>query len=89
MIIYVCVKLSVNRSDLLHEEVVHGAIVVGGGQDVQSVILPLGGFQSDAAYLYTAAPPHLRRQLLVLLNVSDPLWRSRLQVWTVRRRGAI
>ena len=73
-------------SDLLHEEVVHAAVVVGRAEDVQRVVLPLGGFQSDAADLHAATPPHLRRQLLVLLTVPEPPGGRRLQIWTVRRR---
>ncbi len=71
-------------SYLLHEEVVHAAVVVGRGEDVQCVVLPLGGFQSDAADLHTATP----RRLLVLLTVPGPPRRSCLQIWTVRRRRA-
>lgn len=75
-------------SHLLHEEVVHAAVVVGRGEDVQCVVLPLGGFQSDAADLHAATPPHLRRRLLVLLTVPDPPRGGCLQIWTVRRRRA-
>lgn len=56
---------------LLHEEVVHAAVVMSGGEDVHGVVLPLGGLQGDAADLHTATPPHLRRRLLVLLAVPD------------------
>lgn len=73
---------------LLHEELVHAAVVVGRGQDVQCVVLPLGGFQSDATDLHTATPPHLRRRLLALLTVPEAPGRGCLQVWTVRRRRA-
>lgn len=73
---------------LLHEEVVHAAVVVGRRQDVQGVVLPLGGLQGDAADLHTATPPHFRRRLLVLLTVPDPPGGGCLQVRTVRRRGA-
>lgn len=83
-----CTCLWREPSHLLHEEVVHAAVVVCGGQDVQRVVLPLGGFQGDAADLHTATPPHLRRRLLVLLTVPDHPRGGCLQVWTVRRRRA-
>lgn len=84
--VFVCTGLP---SHLLHEELVHAAVVVGRGQDVQCVVLPLGGFQSDATDLHAATPPHLRRRLLVLLTVPDATGRCCLQVWTVRRRRAV
>lgn len=73
---------------LLHEEVVHAAVVVSGGEDVQRVVLPLGGLQGDAADLHAAPPPHLGRRLLVLLAVPDAARRRRLQVGAVRGGGA-
>lgn len=72
-------------SHLLHEEVVHAAVVVRRGEDVQRVVLPLDRFQSNATDLHTATPPHLRRRLLVLLAVPDAPGRGCLQIWTVRR----
>lgn len=80
--------LTLIATHLLHEEVIHAAVVVGRREDVQSIVLPLGRFQGNAADLHTAPPPHLRRRLLVLLAVPDPLSRSRLQVRTVRGRRA-
>lgn len=73
------------HSHLLHEEVIHAAVVVSRGEDVQRVVLPLGRFQSDAADLHAATPLHLWRRLLVLLTVPDPPRRGGLQIWTVRR----
>lgn len=82
----VCVRL---WSRLLDEEVVHAAVVVGGGQDVQCIVLPLGGLQTDAADFQAAPSLHLWGQLLVLLTVLDGPGRGCLQIWTVRRRRAL
>lgn len=80
-----CVCVGV-RFHLLQEEVVHAAEVMGWREDVQCVVLPLGGFQSNAADLHTATSPHFRRWLLVLFTVPDALRGRLLQVRTVRRR---
>lgn len=77
------------RSHLLEEEVVHAAVVVGGGQDVQRVVLPLGGLQADATDFQAASPLHLRGRLLVLLAVLGGPGRNGLQVRAARRRRAL
>jgi len=59
------------RPYLLHEEVVHAPVVVGAGEDLQRVVLPLGGLQSRAADLHAAPPLHLGRRLFVLLQLSE------------------
>lgn len=82
----VCLRL---WARLLDEEVVHAAVVVGGGQDVQCIVLPLGGLQIDAADFQAAPPLHLWGRLLVLLTVLDGPGRGCLQIWTVRRRRAL
>lgn len=71
---------------LLYEEVVHAAVVVGWAQDVQCIVLPLGGFQIDAADFQAAPSLHLWGWLLVLLTVLDAPGRRCLQIETARRR---
>lgn len=72
---------------LLHEEVVHAPVVVGAGDDLQCVALPLGGLQGHAADLDAAPPLHLGRRFLVFLQVPEaPLQR---QVWAAGGRQVL
>lgn len=76
-----CVIVSASSANtasyLLHEEVVHAPVVVGAGDDLQRVALPLGGLQGHAADLDAAPPLHLGRRLLVLLQLPEaPLQRQ-------------
>lgn len=66
-------------SHLLHEEVVHAPVVIGAGEDLQGVVLPLSWLQSGAADLHTAPPLHLGRRLFVLLQVFEPLIRGQVR----------
>lgn len=72
---------------LLHEEVVHAPVVVGAGEDLQRVVLPLSRFQSHAGDLNTAPSLHLRRRLLVLLQVSEATIQH--QIRTAGRRHVL
>lgn len=72
---------------LLHEEVVHAPVVVGAGEDLQRVVLPLSRFQSHVADLNAAPSLHLGRRLLVLLQVSEPPIQHRVR--TAGRRHVL
>lgn len=72
---------------LLHEEVVHAPVVVGAGEDLQCIVLPLGGLQSHAADLDAAPPFHLGRWFLVFLQV--PKAQLQRQVWAAGGRQVL
>lgn len=74
-------------SYLLHEEVIHAPVVVGAGEDLQCVILPLGGLQRHAADLDAAPPLHLGRRLLVFLQVPEASFQR--QVWAAGGRQVL
>lgn len=75
------------RRYLFQEEIVHAPVVVDAGEDLQRVVLPLGGLHCHAADLHAPPPLHLGGRLLVLLQVPEASVQS--QVRTTGRRHVL